>query len=139
VPVIRSTFSELLADQIAAYPHKDTYESASEDLKWTTQQMHWHVWGVTGNLHSYPSAKRLSYTVQASLRGEVLVALLAAPRAGKLFAAVPPFRKDHMMYVTPISLPSSTECNACGEVFFFSPFSFFFSFFRSSFFFWLSF
>jgi hypothetical protein len=87
----------LLEDQIAAYPHKDSYESQTEDLKMTTQQLNYQVYSMTGSLHSYPSAKRLAYTAQGSLRAEVLVGLLAAPRAGKLFAAIPPFRFNEMI------------------------------------------
>lgn len=97
---IKSTFAELLEEQIASYPHKDTYASAGEDLKWTTQQMQWHITGVTGSLHGVPSKGRTSYTSQAALRGEFLIGLLAAPEAGKLFAVIPPFRPDQLMYVT---------------------------------------
>lgn len=97
---IKATFAELLEEQIANYPHKDTYEATTEDLKWTTQHLQWHVTGVTGSLHGIPSKVRTSYTSQAALRGEFLVGLLAAPEAGRLFAVIPPFRPDQLMYVT---------------------------------------
>lgn len=96
---IRATFSQLLEEQISNYPHKDTYESAIEDLKWTTQQLQWHTTGVTGSLHGMPAKTRTAYTAQAALRGEFLVGLLAAPEAGRLFAVIPPFRPDNLMYV----------------------------------------
>lgn len=98
VPVIRATFSEFLAGQIDAYPHKDTYESALEDLKWTTQQLNAHAYGVTGGLHPYRSKSKNGYTVASGLRAEVLVGLLGAPKAGVLFSSIPPFRKEEMMY-----------------------------------------
>lgn len=97
--MITSTFSELLEDQIAAYPHKDTYESATEDLKWTTQQLRQHAYGLTGGLHQYRAKTRTSYTVASPLRAEALVGLLGSPQAGKLFAAIPPLRTKELMYV----------------------------------------
>lgn len=100
VPVITKTFSELLGEQVESYPHKDTYESQVEDLKITTQQLSWQAYAMTGSLHEVPSSRRLSYTAQGVLRAEVLLGLLGAPRAGKLFATVPPFRFNEMMYET---------------------------------------
>lgn len=97
VPVITRTFSELLEEQTDSYPHKDTYESQVEGLKLTTQQLSEHVYSVTGSLHGVPASRKLSYTAQGVLRAEVLVGLLGAPRAGKLFATVPPFRHAEMI------------------------------------------
>lgn len=107
--MLNVTFSELLSSQIDSYPHKDTYESSVEDLKWTTQQLNSHTYALTGGLHPFTSKARQAYTSQAALRAEVLVGLLGSPKAGKLFAIIPPFRTADMMYITPHCLPQSID------------------------------
>ena len=97
--MITATFDELLAEQIEAYPHKDTYDSATEDLKVTTQELRAHAYGLTGGIHEYRTKARKSYAAATGLRIEPLIGLLGAPKAGKLFAAIPPFRTEQMMYV----------------------------------------
>jgi hypothetical protein len=99
LPVITATFDELLAEQIEAYPHKDTYDSATEDLKITTQELRMHSYGLTGGLHEYKTKTRKAYASATGLRFEPLIGLLGAPKAGKLFAAIPPFRTQQMTYV----------------------------------------
>lgn len=97
LPVITATFDELLAEQIEAYPHKDTYDSATEDLKVTTQELRAHAYGLTGGIHEYRTKARKSYAAATGLRIEPLIGLLGAPKAGKLFAAIPPFRTEQMI------------------------------------------
>lgn len=46
-----------------------------------------------------PGLPKNGYTAQGPLRAEVLVGLLGAPRAGRVFTVIPPFRKEQMMCV----------------------------------------